>query len=163
MCLLMLVIAAAGCAGAAQKPVPLNRWLSFSAAHKSVNLRLSPGGDSVSSYNFDGYKRGEVLVQVPRNWRVVVHCLNRASSSHHSCAIVQGTESTVPAFPGAATPNPQVGLAPGSSASFSFLASRPGAYRIACLVPNHELNGMWNVFQVGGAPRPSVTLLRSYP
>jgi uncharacterized cupredoxin-like copper-binding protein len=81
-----------------------------------------------------------------------------------SCAIVDNSLSKAPAFTGAATADPTVGLASGSSATFSFLATRPGSYRIACLVDDEEIgNGMWEGFQVGGTHRPVVKLVRQIP
>lgn len=91
-------------------------------------LTLVPGDHSPrTSYNFNAYSRGQVLVEVPLGWRVVVRCINTVSDGPHSCAIVDNSLSTGPAFPGASTPDPQRGLDPGQSATFSFLASRPGA------------------------------------
>jgi hypothetical protein len=130
-----------------------------------VVLTLVPADHSPwTSYNFNGYSRDQVLVEVPLGWRVVVRCVNTVSSARHSCAIVDNSLSTGPAFPGASTPDPLVGLNPGHSATFSFLASRPGAYRIACLVDDNEIgNGIWDGLQVGGTERPLVLLLRKIP
>ena len=153
----------AGC-GAAQKPPPLSTWTSANPAAKTVVLTLRASGERSSLGAFNGYSRGQVLVVVPRGWRVAVRCLNTASTARHSCAIVKNSLSTRPAFPGAETPALLTGLTAGSSASFSFIADRPGAYRIASLVDNDEIaGGMWDVLQVGGTRRPSVRLLRSVP
>ena len=161
---LMLALLAAGCGGSSRPSTPLARWLSSNASNKIVTLTLVPAANHVyNGFNFNGYGKGQVLVTVPSGWRVAVHCLNNVSSSRHSCAIVAGANATGSAFPGAATPAPTVGLAPGRQASFSFVASRSGVYRIACLVPGYGRAGMWDVFQVGPGPRPSVTLLRAYP
>lgn len=158
-----LVIVVAGCGATARRSVALSRWLS-TPVQRSVVLTLVPGENNVlNGFNFNGYAHGQVLVHVPRNWRVTVRCRNVVSSTRHSCAIVENSLSTQPAFPGAATPNPQVGLAPGRSASFSFLATRPGAYRIVCLVNGEELGGMWDAFEIGGTRRPSVTSLLAAP
>jgi hypothetical protein len=56
-----------------------------------------------------------------------------------------------PSFRGAATPI----LPPGSTTKFSFVASRVGTYRIACLVAGHEEARMYDVLEVtrGGTPR----------
>ena len=159
-----LVALVAGCGGTAQKPLALSRWLSASPAKKSVSLTLFAGEGSIPGYGFNGYSRGQVLVQVPRGWRVVVRCVNTASSARHSCTVVDNSLSTGPAFPGAGTPGSSIGLAPGRSASFSFLASRSGVYRIACLVDDDEIgDGMWDALEVGGTNRPLVRLLRRVP
>jgi len=160
----LAAVAISGCGGSARKSTPLDRWLSYSLRNKSVTLTLTPGAtNAFNGFNFNGYGRGEVLVQVPRGWRVTVRCLNNVSGRRHSCAIVNGTNATAPVFAGAATPDPQTGLPAGRAASFSFTATRPGSYRIACLVPEHELMGMWDVFEVSSSRLPSVTQLRSYP
>ena len=160
-----VAVALAGCGGSAQRSEPLARWLSYNPRSKSVTLTLVPAANNAfNGFNFNGRGRGEVLVQVPRGWRVTVRCVNDVSSGHHSCAIVKDAgNATAPIFPGAASPNPQTGLPPGRSARFSFVPTRPGSYRIACLVPNHELMGMWDVFEISSSRLPSVTLLRSYP
>ena len=126
-------------------------------------MTLRAGGNGLSLGDFNGYSRGQVLVEIPSGWRVTVHCLNM-SSAPMSCAVVSNSLSRSPAFPGAATPHPTVGLASGSTATFSFLATRAGSYRLACLVDNEEIgNGMWDALQIGGTGQPVVKLLRRIP
>ena len=140
---------------------PLAAWLSFQASTKTVTLRLVAAyNDVYNGFNFNGYGKGEVLVDVPRGWRVNVRCMNNSSSMRHSCAIVRGVNGRTPAFPGAASPGSQEGLPPGHSAGFSFSATRVGSYRIACVVPGHEQAGMWDVLDVTRDQRPTVILLR---
>lgn len=104
-----------------------------------------------------------MLVDVPRGWRVTVRCQNTASSAANSCAIVRdGGNATAPVFPGASTPDPQAGVPPGRSAQFSFLAKRIGGYRISCLVPGHETEGMWDGFEISPSRLPSVRQIRAY-
>jgi len=140
------------------------RWLSYDARTETVTLTLVPGADNAfNGFNFNGSGRGAVLVDVPRGWRVTVRCLNTSSSLPHSCAIVRdGGDATAPVFRGAATPNPQAGLQPGHSAQFSFVATRLGAYRTSCLVPEHETMGMWDGFEISSSRLPSVRQVRSY-
>ena len=161
---LMLALLAAGCGSSTRSSRPLARWLSYNAPNKTATLTLVPAANHVyNGFNFNGYGKGQVLVTVPRGWRVAVHCLNKVSSSRHSCAIVEGADATGPAFAGATTPDPTVGLALGRLATFSFVASRSGVYRIVCLIPGYERAGMWDVFQVDSTRLPSVTLLRAHP
>jgi hypothetical protein len=110
-------------------------------------------------FNFNGYAKGEILVDVPRGWLVKVHCMNNSSTMRHSCAIVRGV-SGIPAFAGSAPPGSREGLPPGGSATFSFIAAKTGTYRIACRVPGHELAGMWDVLDVTHGRRPHVVSLR---
>lgn len=111
-----------------------------------------------NGFNFDGYSRN-LMWTVPRGWKVRVVCKN-LGPLRHSCAVVKNSLSTKPAFKGASTRHPQVGLAPGKKATFSFRASKRGAYRFACLVPGHEDARMWDVFRIVRHGRPSVVNLQ---
>jgi hypothetical protein len=146
------------CAGPAQAAHPApSRFLSVDRGQRLIRLTLVAALDgSNNGFNFDGYGRGELLVRVPRGWRVEVDCENRGAT-RHSCAVVRGALATSPAFPGAATPHPLQGLEPGARATFSFVASRVGTYRLACLVPGHELARMWDVLDVVSGGAPSIT------
>ena len=151
-----LALAAAAPATAA-RPNPA-QFLASSTAHKLVHLTLLAGlGTANNGFNFDGYGRGELQVRVPLGWRVVVDCENRGSM-RHSCAIVKGSLASTPAFRGASTKQPAVGLFPGAKATFSFTAGRTGTFRIACLVPGHEQARMWDVLVVGRGGRPSISV-----
>jgi hypothetical protein len=132
------------------------RYLASDPAQHRVRLTLLAGlGTDNNGFNFDGYGRGRLLVRIPLGWRVVVDCENRGTM-RHSCAIVQGSLSTRPAFPHAASPQPLAGLATGARATFTFRATRRGSFRIACLVPGHEQARMWDVLDVGGS-RPAIS------
>jgi hypothetical protein len=121
---------------------------------------LLAGYNSVyNGLNFNGYAKGEVLVVVPRGWLVEVRCVNHSSTMRHSCAIVRGVSGN-PAFAGSVPAGARDGLAPGGSATFSFVAAKTGTYRIACLVPGHEQGGMWDVLDVTHGRRPHVVSLR---
>jgi Sulfocyanin (SoxE) domain len=148
-----LVSTGAGAAGSA----PVSRWLRWDAATHTASLTLIAGYNGANNgFNFDGYGRGRLLVLIPRGWRVTVICEN-AASMRHSCAIVRGPLTVAPAFPGATTPSPTLGLRAGQSARFTFKASTAGTYRIACLVPGHEQARMWDVLVVGKVRRPSIS------
>ena len=141
-------------AGASRPP---SKWLTWNAHARTASLVLVAGYDgSNNGFNFDGYGRGKLLVRVPVGWRVTVTCRN-AASMRHSCAIVRGAQTITPAFRGAATRVPTLGLDSGEVARFRFTASRAGTYRIACLVPGHEQARMWDVFDVGGVRHPSIS------
>jgi hypothetical protein len=156
-----LAMGAGGCGGSHAGGQPFHRWIAFDAQRRTVRLALIPAyNDVYGGFNFNGYGKGQVLVQVPRGWRVVVRCSNERAGGPHSCAIVKGTEASAPAFPGAASPAPLSGLPAGGSATFTFVANRLGVYRIASLVRSDEQAGMWDVVAVTASRRPSVTLLR---
>lgn len=106
---------------------------------------------SNSGFNFNGYGGGRLAISVPEGWRVTVTCENRGPLNH-SCAIVRGPQDSQPAMPGAASPDPVSGQAPGVSTTIEFTAQGQGTYRIACLGPGHEQGGMWDSFTVGPLP-----------
>ena len=138
-------------------PPSPSQFLHVEAKRRTALVTLVAGYDGENNgFNFDGYGRGELLLSIPRGWRVRVTCTNRGGL-RHSCAVVSGPMATAPAFPGATIPHPVQGLAPGVTATFSFVASRTGSYRLACLVPGHEDARMWDVLEVtrGGGPHVS--------
>ncbi len=152
----MLETLALAAAAGATRPPP-SRFLRVDAARRTVVLTLvASDGPANNGFNFDGYGRGELLVRVPRGFRVSVECRN-AGPLRNSCSVVSGPMATVLAFPGASTPSPVLGLPSGGSATFSFLASRPGVYRIASLVPGHAQARQYAVLQVTRGGRPSIS------
>jgi hypothetical protein len=155
------VLGAAACGASERKPLPLRRWLSYSLRQRTGTLTALAGYNGVyGGFNFNGYGKGEVLVSVPRGWKVTVRCVDRSGSVRHSCAVVGGVSKTAPAFPGASSRDPEQGLAPGQAGTFAFVASRVGVYRLASLVPDQEQAGMWDVFEVTRSGKPSVRQLR---
>src|SRR5437868_7109772 len=104
---------------AAKAPPPPHRFLAVDAVRHRVTITLIASYDGENAgFNFDGYSRF-LMWTVPRGWRVRVVCKNRGSL-RHSCAVVRGADSTRPAFRGAATPQPHVGLEAGHTARFTF-------------------------------------------
>lgn len=137
---------------------PPRRFLSVHAHAHSVTITLIAGYNGTNNgFNFDGYSR-ELMWTVPLGWTVRVACTNRGPL-RHSCAVVQNAATTTPAFPGATTPQPSIGLEGGHTAHFSFKASRTGIYRFACLVPGHESARMWDVLQIVRRGPPSAVSL----
>ena len=135
-----------------------SRWLHWDASRHTVRLTLVAGyNGSNNGFNFDGYGRGRLLVRIPVGWRVLVTCVNN-SPRRSSCAVVQGAMTTDPAFRGASSPDPVLGLAHGESASFKFTASRRGTFRLASLVPGQEAARMWDVVDVVRGKRPSLSV-----
>jgi uncharacterized cupredoxin-like copper-binding protein len=64
-------------------------------------------------------------------------------------------------FPGAATPQPRLGLEAGHTVRFTFRAGKKGVYRFACLVAGHEDARMWDVLKITKGGKPSVVDLRA--
>jgi uncharacterized cupredoxin-like copper-binding protein len=133
--------------------------LTVDAATATVHVLLvssSTGADG--GFNFDGFGDGAMRINIPLGWQVDVTCKNASATLSHSCAIVEDTPLSAYgaplAFTGASTAAPRGGVGPGVAESFSFVASRVGTYRIACLVSGHEIDGMWDWLDVtrGGLP-----------
>ncbi len=140
-------VIAALVAGGAISPA---RFLLVDAPLRRVTLTLVAAYDGANNgFNFDGYGGGRLLLSVPLGWRVRILCENRGPLPN-SCAVVAGYRV---AFRGADT-GP---LRAGQRASFSFLASRPGTYRLASLVPGHEEARMYDVLDVGKTRRVELT------
>ncbi len=155
----MLAAVVASLALAAAPPPPA-RFLHVDARHRTVAVTLVASYDSTNNgFNFDGYSR-TLMVTVPRGWRVRVICENHGGV-RHSCAVVKGATSTRPAFAGAATKQPFLGLDTGRTARFTFRASKIGVYRFACLVPGHEAARMYDVLKVARGGRPRIEDLRA--
>jgi FtsP/CotA-like multicopper oxidase with cupredoxin domain len=144
----------------ATPPPPPHKFLSVDAQKHRVTITLiaSYNGEN-NGFNFDGYSRS-LMWTVPRGWTVRVVCTNHGSL-RHSCAVVQGADSTKPAFRGAATPHPRTGLEQGQTARFAFRAGRTGVFRFACLVPGHEGARMWDVLKIRRGGKPSVVNLQA--
>ena len=163
----LVVLSGSGCGSTPRgtAPLPLARWLSVDTANKRVVIvrLIAAYNGAYGGFNFNGYGKGQVLVDIPKGWRVRVSCTDDSSSLSHSCAIVRGVGTTALAFPGSASPRSQAGLSPHHSTTFSFVAAHVGSFRIACLVAGHELAGMWDVLDVSHRRLPSVTLLRRLP
>jgi Sulfocyanin (SoxE) domain len=142
-------------------PLKAPAIIQADAATKVVHLELAANETaSFSGFNFDGYGGGAMRVSVPVGWTVDVTCKNDSTTMAHSCAIVDDAPITTSggtiAFRGASIPNPVNGLGLGVSASFQFIASKIGTYRIDCLVIGHEADGMWDWFNVTPSGLPSV-------
>jgi uncharacterized cupredoxin-like copper-binding protein len=138
----------------AKAPPPPGRFLAVDARRHRVTITLIASYNGANNgFNFDGYSRA-LMFTVPRGWTVRVVCKNRGAL-RHSCAVVRGADSTKPAFRGASTPRPRIGLGQGQTARFEFRASKVGVYRFACLVPGHEEARMYDVLQVVRRGKPS--------
>ena len=135
-----------------------SQWMTVDSASKSVRLTMDAAhGDANNGFNFNGYANGQMVVTIPVGWKVTVECKNESDSVNHSCAVVKNEGDTLPAFPGASTPAPVTGTAPGESSTFEFTPTTAGEYRIDCLVPGHDPAGMWAALRVVESGTPSVS------
>src|SRR5215471_7305904 len=128
----MFAAALAALTLAATPSPPPHKFLAVGAQRHRVTITLIASYDGENGgFNFDGYSR-YLMWSVPRGWTVRVVCENRGPL-RHSCAVVEGADSTTPAFRGGTTPQPRIGLERGDTARFTFRASRTGVYRFASL------------------------------
>jgi hypothetical protein len=145
---------------AAKPPPSPSQFLAVDAQRHRVTITLVASYDGTNGgFNFDGYSR-ELMWTVPRGWTVHVACENRGPL-RHSCAVVPGAGSTKPAFRGAASPQPLIGLEAGHTARFSFRAGKTGVYRLVSLVSGQEEARMWDVLKITRGGKPSVVDLQA--
>ena len=135
--------------------------LTADASAKTVSFAVVAGYNGANGgFSFDGYYGGNMEIDVPQGWSVTVACTNKGPLNH-SCAVVTDEAASQPLFTGAATPNPGAGLAAGQTATFTFKPDQTGTFRIACLVPGHEPQGMWIAFKVTGSGSPGAFTVAS--
>jgi hypothetical protein len=138
-------------------PPDAKQFLHSDPATKSAVVTLIAGYPvGTYQFNYNGYAQGALTVTVPAGWELTVQCQNRGTIPN-SCAVVRDSKATAPLDPGWSTPDPQKGIQPGGSASFTFTPDAPGRYRIASLVPGSEASGMWAELVVAGGGTPSIT------
>lgn len=142
--------------GTGNPPDP-TKYIQVDAASRSAIVTLIAGYPATDfQFNYNGYASGALVLKVPAGWNMTVQCENRGTVPN-SCAVVKGEGDTAPIDPAWSTPDPQQGLQPGSSASFSFTPQTPGSYRIASLVAGSEASGMWLDLEVTAGGNPSLT------
>ena len=157
----MLLAVAAACdpiqgSGTGTPPDPA-RYIQVDPATNSATVTLIAGYPATDiQFNYLGYGSGALVLTVPAGWQVTVQCQNHGTVPN-SCAVVRDDKSTAPLDPSWSTPNPQQGLDPGASASFSFTPTQTGSFRIASLVDGHEASGMWLDLEVVPSGKPSLT------
>lgn len=159
----LVLLLAAGCgsgpANANSGAASLSSYISFQdrPAHRVHFLLLAGQGTDNGGFNFDGRDTGRLIYVVPLGWQVRITVRN-AGGFAHSAVVSRSARVIRPAFPGAATADPLLGLPAGADQTIAFTASRAGKYYIACAVPGHAPEGMWIRFIVSsGARRASVS------
>jgi sulfocyanin len=130
------------------------------AAFSLVASQTSANGE----LNFNGAFKGQLVITVPAGSPVQLTLSNKGSLPHSLEVIpytsqlpAQATAS--PAFPGAETKNPTVGITKGQTAVAQFTAAKPGKYLLICGFPGHALLGMYGIFEVSPAPSAKPTLV----
>ena len=115
--------------------------------------------------NFNGAFKGHLVITVPVGAAVQLTLSNKGSLPH-SLEVIPYTEqlpaqaTPTPAFPGAETKNPAVGITKGQTAAVQFTAAKPGKYMLICGFPGHALLGMYGIFEVSptASTKPSLVI-----
>lgn len=155
-----IVLLAAACdpiqgSGAGTPPDPAKYIHVDDSSRAAVVTLIAAYPATDFQFNYDGYGSGSLVLTVPVGWQVTVQCENRGTVPN-SCSVVKDGAANQPIDPSWTTPDPQNGLAPGSSATFTFTPDTPGSYRIASLVDGHEASGMWLDLEVVAGGRPKL-------
>lgn len=150
----------------AQAPAALRidpTWLKVDSAATSTEFSLIAGlGGTNGGMNFNGATNGALTLVVPVGWHVVLNFRNDDPNMPHSAVVIPAVTPVPaaagrPAFAGAATRQPDQGLATGARQALRFDADRAGSYMIFCAVPGHGMAGMWMKLEVSAsATRPSL-------
>ena len=133
---------------AASTAVPLNEFLSYDPAAKSVALKLFAAHGSINGgMNFNGGSNGSVTITIPAGWTVTWAFKNEDAIPHSAIVLVNKmpfpAQPQEPAIPRAYTNDVTAGLPTGGTDQTTFKASPAGQYVIACGVPGHAPSGMW--------------------
>ena len=96
--------------------------------------------------NLNGYSHGKAVYTIPLGWTVEVTFINPSPSPHSVVVVERAMVGKLrvgePAFKNASTPDPVIGTST-SKATFTFEATSPGAYALACGIPTHASAGHW--------------------
>jgi sulfocyanin len=117
-----------------------------------------------NEYNFNGADRGHLVVTVPVGAAVQLTLTNKGGLPHSLEVIpytakLPATALPTPAFPGAVSKNPQMGIAKGQTAVVEFTAGTPGKYLLICGFPGHALLGMYGIFEVSPSATATPSLI----
>jgi hypothetical protein len=159
--LMLAILVCAACdplqgSGTGMPPDP-SKYIQVDYASQSAIVTLIAGYPATDNqFNYNGYSDGALVLDVPVTWSMTIQCENHGTVPN-SCAIVAHRTDTEPIDPSLATPDPDVGLSPGDSASFTYLPLLPGSFRIASLVGGSEASGMWLDLEVVASGRPKLT------
>jgi len=152
------------------RPRDPSQFLKLDPKRKSSVIFNCVGGytDVNSGMNFNGWSKGDATLTVPTNWFFTLNFWSQGSMPHSAILStadeVKLSNGYKPAFPGAQTPNPIIGITGNKVQHFSLvegglLLSVAGKYVMLCGVPGHTPAGMWfNVVVDDSAKTPSIKM-----
>lgn len=139
-------------------PMTMPDWFQVDNEARTVQMTVTAGSTPVNNYwNFNGGINGQLAINVPEGYTVVIDFINEDPNMAHSLGISEETQNfamppdTTPVFEGAITENPGSmvdGTMPGESETVRFVAGRAGNYSMVCYIPGHSAVGMWLYFNV---------------
>jgi hypothetical protein len=138
-------------------------FLKLGDQPRTVKVTLIPSfTDANSGMNFNGYSHGQATYRIPVGWSVEVTFINPSPVPHSAVLVeremLKKVQMGEPAFSGASTPSPVTGTST-SKTAFSFTASTPGSYALACGIPTHASAGHWVAMEVSATLAvPTLTL-----
>jgi sulfocyanin len=142
-------------------------FLKLGDRPKTVRVTLVTAFNEANSWmNLNGYSHGKAIYTVPAGWTVEVTFINPSPSPHSAVVVERDMCRNVkvgdPAFAGASTPNPYVGMST-SKATFTFTADPPGEYVFACGIPTHAAAGHWIALNVSATAKAPALKLGDAP
>ncbi|MHB1685430.1 MAG: sulfocyanin-like copper-binding protein [Bacilli bacterium] len=144
-------------------------WFAVNTAQHTVRLTVDAGVTSANGWaNFNGYANGLMTVDIPVGYKVKLNFQNTGGIPF-GVGIYNSVNRL--AFPNAGMSvsamvnNSAAGVFPGQSQTFTFVASKVGAYRMENLLDRIDAQsrpenfGMWDWFNVtaGGTPHVLVS------
>ncbi len=160
---LAMVLSALPLHASAAAPPP-SHWFSANIGGRTATLTLIAGyTNALGGFNFDGYGKGAMVVNVPSGYRVTILYRNNGQYPHSVLVTPYAKKDLVTGWPvafrGAASSDATDGASPGATQHFSFVADRVGTYAIICAVAGHEQAGMWDVLRVTRGGKPFITVV----
>lgn len=133
---------------------------SGGAAATAAFTIVAGQGSANGGMNYNGTDKGRLTITVPVGAQVKLTLVNKGDLPHSLQIIpfttaLPATAVKQPAFPGAQTSQPDVGITKGQTAVAQFTAAKPGKYLFICGFPGHALLGMYGTFVV--SPQASTT------
>lgn len=123
------------------------------AASTAAFAIVAGEGAANGGNNFNGVDKGRLTITVPVGAQVKLTLTNEGDLPHSLQIIpfttaLPATAVKQPAFPGAQTSQPDVGIMKGQTAVAQFTAAKPGKYLFICGFPGHALLGMYGTLEV---------------
>ena len=163
----MLIALVSGCG---QTTNLTKQFMTVDNSTKSVTIKVIGGYNAVNDrMNFNGYANGQMTIRIPVGYTVNLDFQNSGGipaeigiyDSHQNLAFPKAGKSLQ-----AIDENADMGVIPGASKKFTFVADRTGTYQMENLInffpefPQGQQNrnvGMWDVFQVVQNGSPQIT------